>query len=171
MIKRLLTSCFGLGFLPGAPGTWGSLPPAVAFWLVFYFGANSAGQAPPYTACLAMLVFFIAGSIICIRFSDAAVTTTGKNDPREVVADEVAGQALTFIILSFSIDAIQSVNRLIIIAAAGFALFRFFDIIKPWPVKRFEKLPVGWGILADDLMAGVYAGILLVLAAKFWILK
>jgi len=166
-----LTSCFGLGFLPGAPGTWGSLPPAVAFGLVYYFGSNSAGQAPPYIAFLVMLAFFIAGSVFCIKFSDSAVTATGKNDPREVVADEVAGQALTFIILSFSIDAIQSVNRLIIVTAAGFALFRLFDIIKPWPVKRLEKLPAGYGILADDLMAGVYAGILLIIAAKFWILK
>lgn len=165
MIKRLLTSCFGLGLLPGAPGTWGSLPPAVVFGIVCYF--DSCGLH----TFLAMLAFFIAGTVICIRFSDTAIAATGKNDPSEVVADEVAGQALTFIILSFSIDAIQSVNRLIIIAAAGFALFRFFDIIKPWPVKRLEKLPAGRGILADDLMAGVYAGILLVLAAKFWILK
>ena len=171
MIKRLLTSCFGLGLLPVVPGTWGSLPPAIVFGIVCYFGANSAGQAPPYIAFLAMLAFFIAGAVICIRFSDAAVAATGKNDPREVVADEVAGQALTFIILSFSIDTIQSLNRLIIVAAAGFALFRFFDIIKPWPVKRLEKLPASWGILADDLMAGVYAGILLILAAKFLILK
>jgi phosphatidylglycerophosphatase A len=118
-----------------------------------------------------MLVFVIAGAVICIRFSDTAIAATGKKDPREVVTDEVAGQAITFIILSFSIDAIQSVSRLFIVTAAGFALFRLFDIIKPWPVKQLEKLPAGWGILADDLMAGVYAGILLVLAAKFWILK
>jgi phosphatidylglycerophosphatase A len=164
-IKRLLTSCFGLGLLPGAPGTWGSLPPAAAFGLVCYFSGSEL------IGFLVMLVFFIAGAVICIRFSDTAIAATGKNDPREVVADEVAGQALTFIILSFSIDAIQSVNRLIIVTAAGFALFRLFDIIKPWPVRRLEKLPGVYGILADDLLAGVYAGILLVLAAKFWILK
>jgi phosphatidylglycerophosphatase A len=160
-----LTSCFGLGFLPGAPGTWGSLPPAIVFGLVYYFGGKSLYQF------LAMLVLFIAGGIVCLKFSDATVIATGKNDPGEVVADEVAGQALTFIILSFSIDAIQSVNRIIIVTAAGFALFRLFDIIKPWPVKRLEKLAAGWGILADDLMAGVYAGILLVIAAQFWILQ
>jgi phosphatidylglycerophosphatase A len=165
MIKRLLTSCFGLGLLPGAPGTWGSLLPAIAFWLVFYSGGTGL------QAFLLMLVFVIAGAVICIRFSDTAIAATGKKDPREVVTDEVAGQAITFIILSFSIDAIQSVSRLFIVTAAGFALFRLFDIIKPWPVKQLEKLPAGWGILADDLMAGVYAGILLVLAAKFWILK
>ena len=118
-----------------------------------------------------MLAFLIAGAIVCLKMSGDAIAATGKNDPREVVADEVAGQALTFIILSFSIDAILSLNRLIIVTVAGFALFRLFDIIKPWPANRLEKLPAGWGILADDLMAGIYAGILLVIAAKFWILR
>lgn len=163
-MKRLLTSCFGLGLLPGAPGTWGSLPPAVAFGLIYYLVGSGL------ITVLVMLAFFIAGGIVCLKFSDAAVIATGKNDPREVVADEIAGQALTFIILSFSIDAIPSVSRIIIVAAAGFALFRLFDIVKPWPIRKLEKLPAGFGILADDLMAGVYAGIVLVIAAKFWIL-
>jgi phosphatidylglycerophosphatase A len=170
-VKRLLTSCFGLGWLPVAPGTWGSLPPAIAFGFVYYFGVNSAGQAPPYIPFFVMLAFFIAGSVVCFKFSDAAIAATGKKDPREVVADEVAGQALVFIILLFFNGTTTSAGRLIVIVALGFLLFRLFDIVKPWPANRLEKLPGGWGILADDLMAGVYAGILLVIAVKFWILK
>jgi phosphatidylglycerophosphatase A len=53
----------------------------------------------------------------------------------------------------------------------GFLLFRFFDILKPWPIRKFEKLPKGWGILSDDLLAGVYAGIVLTIIARYWILK
>jgi phosphatidylglycerophosphatase A len=162
-VKRLLTSCFGLGLLPGAPGTWGSLPPAIAFWLVFYSGGTGL------QAFLLMLAFFIAGGIICLKFSDSAVSTIGKKDPREVVADEVAGQALTFMILILTLNTTPLATHIIFTSAIGFVLFRIFDIFKPWPVRQLEKLPAGYGILADDLMAGVYAGILLIIAAKFWL--
>jgi phosphatidylglycerophosphatase A len=170
-MKRLLTSCFGLGRLPLVPGSWGSLPPAVTFGLVYYFGGNTAGQAPPYIAFTLMLAFFIFGSIVCLEFSDAAVAATGKADPNEVVVDEIAGQSLTFMALPLVITAAPSVRQVITIAALGFFLFRLFDTIKVWPSCRLEELPNGWGILADDLMAGLYAGIALVMAAKFWILK
>ena len=164
-MKRLLTSCFGLGWLPLAPGTWGSLPPAIGFGLVFYFGGSCL------QAFLMMLAFFIAGGIVCLKFSDAAVAATGKADPNEVVADEVAGQALTFMILTLVMNVDLTARQVFTIAATGFFLFRLFDTVKPWPSYRLEELHGGWGILADDLMAGVYAGLALVIAAKFWILK
>jgi phosphatidylglycerophosphatase A len=163
--KRLLTSCFGLGLLPAAPGTWGSLPPAIAFAaILFYSGSVQAGF-------FVMLGFIIAGGIICIKFSDSAVKITGSFDPGEIVADELAGQSLTFAVLTLVLNTSPSVKQIIIITVIGFVLFRIFDIFKPWPVRQLEKLPAGLGILADDIMAGVYAGILLVIAAKFWILK
>ena len=161
----MLTSCFGLGWLPMAPGTWGSLPPAIVFGLVFYFGGSCL------LAFLLMLAFFISGSVVCLKLSDAAVVATGKTDPNEVVADEIAGQALTFMILTFVIAVPASVSQIVTIVVLGFFLFRLFDTIKPWPSYRLEELHGGWGILADDLMAGLYAGVALVLAAKFWILK
>jgi undecaprenyl-diphosphatase len=86
---------------------------------------------------------------------------TGENDPGEVVADEFAGQALTF---AFAGAILQ--DHIAATALLGFVLFRIFDIIKPWPAGRLEKLPAGWGILADDLMAGVYAAVLLIVAVK-----
>jgi phosphatidylglycerophosphatase A len=163
-MKRLLTSCFGLGWLPVAPGSWGSLPPAIIFGLVYYFGWSGV------PAFVLMAVFLAAGSVVCVRLSDAAVVATGKKDPNEVVADEVAGQALTFMAMPILMHA-ASVRQIVAIVVLGYFLFRLFDTVKPWPSRRLEELPAGWGILADDLMAGVYAGVALAVSAKFWILK
>jgi len=149
-MKRLLTSCFGLGFLPIAPGSWGSLPVAVVFGLLCYFGVSVAAIS------IIMVIIALAASAVCIRFSPEIIEKTGKKDPGEVVVDEVAGQAITFI----GAGAIGFSN-ILITTIAGFLLFRLLDIIKPWPCRRLEKLTDGWGILADDLMAGIYAVILL----------
>ncbi len=148
-MKRMLTSCFGLGWLPFAPGTWGSLPPAIIFALICYFGASVVGVS------IVMAALAVAGSFVCVKFADVVIAETGKSDPSEVVADEFAGQALTFI------GACTAGFGPIVTAAIGFALFRIFDILKPWPIRKLEKLPSGWGILADDLLAGVYAAIIL----------
>ncbi len=148
-MKRMLTSCFGLGWLPFAPGTWGSLPPAIIFALMCYFGASAVGVS------IVMAALAVAGSFVCVKFADVVIAETGKSDPSEVVADEFAGQALTFI------GAFTAGLGPIVTAAIGFALFRLFDILKPWPIRKLEKLPSGWGILADDLLAGVYAAIIL----------
>ncbi len=120
---------------------------------------------------LLMLVLFIFGSVVCLKFSSAAVAATGKTDPGEVVVDEVAGQALTFMAMPFVAGRDFSGHQVLVIVLLGYFLFRLFDTVKPWPSYRLEELPDGWGILADDLMAGVYAGLALVIAAKFWILK
>jgi len=103
---------------------------------------------------LIMLLLALAGSIVCVGFAPAAIARTGKNDPGEVVADEFAGQAVTFM----GIAAITP-SQMIVAAVLGFLLFRLFDIVKPWPIRKLEVLPGGWGILADDLLAGVYAAI------------
>ena len=163
-MKRLLTSCFGLGWMPLAPGSWGSLPPAIIFGLVYYYGGSGI------LAFVLMVVLLAAGSIICIKFSDVAVAATGKHDPNEVVADEIAGQALTFMAMPLLIQS-PTGSQIVTIVVFGYFLFRLFDTVKPWPSYRLEELPAGWGILADDLMAGVYAGAALMVLAKFWILK
>ncbi len=154
-MKRLATSCFGLGWLPGAPGTWGSLPAAIIFGLMCHFHAPSAATF----AVMAALV--VAGSVVCVKFAPATMAATGKNDPGEVVADELAGQALTFLVSLFLVSSATWAAALL-----GFLLFRLFDITKPWPIHKLEKLPAGWGILADDLLAGVYAGAALLLCDK-----
>ena len=155
-MKRLFTSCFGLGFLPGCPGTFGSLPPAVLFLLLVYLGA------PAEWISNTMIVWAVAASVICVAFSPAVITATGKKDPHEIVIDELAGQCVVFVpVLFFS-----QLNPLLI-AGFGFGLFRLFDITKPYPIKKLEKLPAGWGILADDLLAGVYAAGVLLLISRF----
>jgi len=173
-MKRLLTSCFGLGWLPLAPGSWGSLPSAIVFGLVYYFSDNTAGQAPPYNAGILafalMVALIVAGSVVCVKFSHVAVAATGNEDPNEVVADEIAGQALTFLAMPLMMADVSG-RQIVSIVALGYFLFRLFDTVKPWPSYRLEELPAGWGILADDLMAGVYAGIALFVSAKIWILK
>ncbi len=154
-MKRLLTSCFGLGYLPIAPGTWGSLPPAVIFVLINYL---SYCQSCVITT---MALLAIAASIACVVCAPAAIKRTGSKDPGEVVADECAGQAVTFLIIGAVLPEYAFIT-----AIMGFLIFRFFDILKPYPIRKLEKLPQGWGVLADDLLAGVYAGIVLWICYK-----
>jgi undecaprenyl-diphosphatase len=154
-MRRLLVSCFGLGWLPVAPGTLGSLPPALLFALMCYFNSSSA------TISIIMAVLALAGSVVCIKFAPAIVAATNETDPREVIADEFSGQAVTFLFI-----AAVPVSNIWVTGLLGFLLFRFFDILKPWPIRKFEKLPKGWGILLDDLIAGVYAGIALLFCLR-----
>ena len=163
-MKRLLTSCFGLGWLPFAPGSWGSLPSAIIFGLVYYLVGSGV------LAASLMVALIAAGSFVCVKFSHVAVAATGNKDPNEVVADEIAGQALTFLAMPLMMADVSG-GQIVSIVALGYFLFRLFDTVKPWPSYRLEELPAGWGILADDLMAGVYAGIALFVSAKIWILK
>ena len=162
-MKRMLTSCFGLGWLPLCPGTWCSLPVAVIFAAMCHFGV----LAPLISLVMAVLVLF--GSAICVIFAPAIIAATGKDDPREVVADELAGQALTFLAVPFLITADISTKQIFITTVLGFMLFRLFDIFKPWPIRKVEKLPKGWGVLADDLLAAVFAAIVLLVCFRFWI--
>jgi len=162
-MKRLLASCFGLGRLPLAPGTWASLPVAIIF------GLMSQMQAPAVIISIVMAALTLAGSIICVRFAPAAIAATGKNDPGEVVADELAGQAVTFLVSPLLCPETLSSGQIWVITVGGFLLFRLFDIAKPWPIRKLEKLPEGWGILADDLLAGVFAAIVLQIIIRLWI--
>lgn len=147
--EELLTTCFGLGRLPMAPGTWGSLPPAVVYMAAgILFG--------PQAAIGAMIFLCAAGCVVSVVCSPAVIGQTGDKDPGKIVSDEVAGQSLALLLMQiFSPQA-----GFCLIAALGFGLFRLFDIRKPWPCKRLEQLPAGWGILADDLAAGVYAAMI-----------
>jgi phosphatidylglycerophosphatase A len=143
---ELLTTCFGLGKLPIAPGTWGSLPSVILYQVLGYLW--------PAAIVPVMVFFIIAGSWVCVQYAPAVIAATGKKDPGLIVADEVAGQAITMLVI-----ALLSPGNICNATVLGFLLFRLFDILKPWPCKRLEKLPAGVGILADDLMAGVYGGI------------
>ena len=154
-MRRLLLTCFGLGSLPVAPGTWGSVFPVAIFVLLNYF-AVPAGIT---MAVMALLV--ITSSLVCILLTPAEELLSGRKDPGYIVADEVAGQALTFIPIAMVVGFNICFTSII-----GFVLFRLFDILKPWPIRKFEKLPSGWGVLCDDLVAGLYAGIVLAVVLR-----
>ena len=138
-IARALASVFYIGFIPGAPGTYGSLAAVAA---LYFIGQNGAWIQP--AALLASVgIITLAG----VPASAIAAKKAGDDDPSFVVIDEVAGQALTFFCVPFSVTNI----------ILGFVAFRAFDILKPWPIRKLESLPYGIGIMADDLLAGVYA--------------
>ena len=156
--QRWIATCFGLGWLPVAPGTWGSLPPAIAFGILMYAGV------PDAVTVVVMAVMVVLGSVACVCCAPAAVAAVGKNDPGEVVMDEVAGQGLTFLVLPLLLPRPLSGGECFLFALLGFLLFRAFDIVKPGPIRKLEQLPGGWGILMDDLAAGVVSAIVLYIA-------
>ena len=158
MNKRLFTSYLGLGWLPVAPGTWASLLPAIVFALLCYFGV------PVVVVWIILCLIAVDAATICVWFSPAVIAELGKEDPREIVVDEVAGQAIAYL-GAYAVGG----REILVTAAVGFLAFRLFDIFKPWPCRQLEKLPAGWGILADDLMAGVYAAGVLQICARLWI--
>ena len=133
-ITLILSTWFGTGLLPVAPGTFGTLS-AIPIILV------SDGLGIPYKVLILIIITAAA-----IWTSGSAQVLLGKNDPPEVVIDEVAG-FLFMLFLPLSWTAL----------ALGFILFRVFDILKPYPIKKVEKLKGGFGIVFDDLLAGVYA--------------
>ena len=135
--------------------------------------------ALPLLCALALLLILAA---IGVWSSERVVEYSGEKDPQYVVIDEVAGQHLTLLLPLIPIAlphlrehfdfsgyaiffALSLVNWKYLLT--GFILFRLFDIWKPFPVRRLEKLPGGWGVMADDWMAGIYAAILLRLALHF----
>jgi phosphatidylglycerophosphatase A len=128
-----------------------------------HFGVS----AVPTAIVMAALVLF--GSIVCVLLAPTIIATTGIDDPRQVVADELAGQSLTFLPIPFFFTSDITSWQICMTTALGFLLFRIFDIAKPWPIRKLEKLPKGWGVLADDLLAAVFAAIVLVICHRFWI--
>ncbi len=157
-VPRLFTSCLGLGKLPLVPGTWGSIPAAVLFGVLCHL------QVQPWIISLVMLIIVLDAAFWCVVFSPAVIEATGRKDPGEIVIDELAGQALTFLAVPLLAPEALTWRAM----AVGFVGFRLFDIIKPWPCRRLEQLPAGFGILADDLMAGIYAAIVLQIYLRFF---
>lgn len=142
-VALTLATWFGCGYFPWGPGTIGSLAGLlIAAAVEFKLGGTKQ--------------FLVASTFILLMPSIWAATVTarlaGKKDPGLVVVDEVLGQWVTLLgVHSFSIKSF----------AAAFVLFRTFDIWKPWPVRNLEKWPDGYGIVADDIAAGIYGALIL----------
>ena len=136
------TGCY-IGLIPGAPGTYACL----ATTLVFYSCYRLSDRILPELHLSILVVVVILGTLAASEVAQAK----GHEDPQIVVIDEVAGQLLTFLFLPVSL-----INLLL-----GTALFRAFDIWKPFPIRKLEHFPHGTGIMLDDLLAGVYSNLCL----------
>ncbi len=145
-LAKIYATYFGIGLLPKAPGTWGSL-----FALPLAWGLYKLGTVPYLVAYDLITVLGIAASHIYSK-------RVGNEDPDEVVIDEVAGILTVFLFVEPNPWSLF----------LGFLLFRLFDILKPFPIDRLEKIPYGIGIMLDDIAAGVLTGLLLYLASKIF---
>jgi phosphatidylglycerophosphatase A len=149
-LPRLLCSWFGAGWLPKAPGSWGSLAALPLAWLLYWMGGTLA-------LLIASVVLFAVGWWA----AEKVVAEDGTDDPGWVVIDEVVGQFLTLLFVPPSLLAY----------AVGFALFRLFDIRKPWPVDLADqRLKGGFGIMADDVVAAIYALAMITLLQRIGLL-
>jgi phosphatidylglycerophosphatase A len=155
---------WGVGFIPFAPGTWGSAV-GVGLYLLWEFlftrvlaGPGNGGLPTPWSMGVNLSVF-LAVCFSGIWAAGRTARTMDLKDPQIVVGDEVMGQLTTFLFIPFG----SSWKVLL----AGFILFRIFDIWKPYPIRKTESLPGGMGICADDLLAGVFAGVVLFPLATF----
>jgi len=135
--------------MPLAPGTWGALEGLVLVFLLHRFVPSHS------TLLLSVACLVLAG--LAIWAADRVARSLRNPDPQQVVADEIVGQMTCFLWVPITTWTL----------VAGFVLFRVFDISKPFPAGRAEHLPGGLGIIADDLVAGFYAGVILKLASVY----
>lgn len=145
IVPKLLATSFGAGFLPMAPGTWGAIV-GIILWLPLYLWA-SASATVIITIC-GIIVYLIAGTWA----SNVAERYWGK-DPVVACADETVGQWIALL----PITPICPWWEILV----SLALFRFFDIVKPLGIRSMEKFPGGLGMMADDVLAGIYSAILI----------
>lgn len=144
-VAVLIATVGGVGYAPVAPGTFGSAAGILIYWL-------TRGWPVEWQMALIVVV-----TVVGIWASTRAAKHFGKEDPGFVVIDEVAGQLVTLAFTGAGLTA----------TIFAFFVFRVLDIIKPFPADRFERLHGGTGIMADDLMAGVYGCVIVHLAMRF----
>ena len=153
VVRELAVTALGLGRLPLAPGTWASAG-ALALWVFVWWVAPWPFNLAVMAVCTVLALW--AG----LALGPWAEQHYGTKDPLPFVLDEVLGQWATCLLLCFQIARGLEAGgwAAVVVLAAAFLAFRFMDIAKPWPIRRLETLPSGWGIVADDLLAGIYAG-------------
>ena len=139
-IKNFIATTGFAGYLPGAPGTWGSIV-AILLW----YGLQHL-LSTQYIIGLTVILFFVG-----VWVSKELSKYDEEEDPAHIVIDELVGQWIPLWFLP--------VTPVYILLA--FILFRIFDIAKPWPVSFFDRIPGGWGIMLDDIAAGIYALIII----------
>lgn len=143
---KLTLSGFGAGWLPVAPGTWGAAAAALVAWPL-------TAMTTPAVATLGLTIFILAFCWIGALGSDVLAPEWG-DDPSQTVIDEMVGMWI----------AVLGMPHHWHYWLAAFLLFRFFDILKPLGVRRLEKIKGGWGVMLDDVAAGVYSNLILQVA-------
>ena len=142
-LSHVLATCFGVGSIPFAPGTWGSLFAVLLIYNIAF-----------------LQEWIILATVLIVAFSwwvCVEVNKEIKSDSSEIVIDEFAGMFMTCMFI----------NHDFISLVFAFLFFRFFDIVKPWPISWVDKnIKNGSGILIDDLLAGLFAGILMLTISK-----
>jgi phosphatidylglycerophosphatase A len=142
-IILFLASGGGVGYIPFAPGTWGSAVGVLLFWALL--------RLPMWP----LVVTVVAIAFLSCWIADLAEGLLGKKDPQIIVIDEVAGMLVSLLFLPVNWK----------VALAAFFFFRLFDIWKPFPARWLQDhLPGGWGVVGDDIMAGIYANLVLQIA-------
>lgn len=155
-MSKLIATFFYVGLLPKAPGTWGSLA-ALPFAVILH---NSGGF--PALLIATLIVFFI-GWWATIQ------ETKGRenHDPGEIVIDEVAGQWITLLPASY-VFARHDLPMIWPALLTGFIFFRLFDIFKPWPVSWADRKETAFGVMFDDVLAGIYAALATIASAAIY---
>jgi len=154
LIKTIAT-VFGIGYLPLAPGTFAAL----AGLILYIFSHNYEFIYNVETQNFVSLHYYITTAfILAIGFlvSGRAERIFGQKDSRNIVIDDFAGVFIVYLFIPFKLPYILT----------GFILYRFFDIIKIYPIKKIESLPGGWGIMLDDIAAGIYANVVLQIISR-----
>ena len=151
MIKLLASTCWGLGLLPKAPGTWGSLFPLLIVLCCGHFEFLI-----PWLP-LILLCLVASSSLATISLHPWYQTHFGEKDPPQVVSDEVAGQSIALLGMAW----IEPSNPILWVSLAiiSFMLFRVLDIWKPCLIDKAQGLRGGYGVLMDDVIAGIVAGV------------
>lgn len=158
---RIWLTVFGAGYSPFAPGTCGS-----AVVTGVFLGVAIVFDCPILVG-LIMLGVALHGGLVTVVYGDRLMAELGKSDPGLIVSDEQCGQGVTYLCYMWLGQMVGGTRDIIVFALMGFILFRIFDILKPPPVRQLEKVKGAWGVLLDDVMAGVYAN--LSLQAGWWL--
>ena len=154
-LSFILASAFGVGYCPFASGTAGSLVTIpLAFFCAYNYGITGI--------LLAATISFFIGVI-----ASKEVLKYTKHDPSLIVIDEVSGQLLSFTLVA---NQLQNTTENLWLYLIGFILFRIFDITKPQPVRfADEKISNAWGVMLDDILAGIYAAVILYVMSYYLI--
>jgi phosphatidylglycerophosphatase A len=153
-VALMIATGLGLGYAPMAPGTFGSFLGILLILLLSRLGWKDGHRIAFYLVMVGVI------SAVGIWAASRAESIFQRKDPPQVVIDEIVGQLLTFGLIFR--------NPRFLLLLIGFLFFRLFDIVKPFPIRKLESAPLGFGIILDDLVAGFYASLVVFVLHIWW---